>query len=976
MLTINHFNLSIRSYEQTFEIQKLIDNFPLDVELQGNKLVPSARGQGNRFLGYVQLQYRKTSKESDKTIYFGDTLVSIPPIGPIPEGAVCSVCDSQGWHKRNCASPNESSLRRVSDGEPWNPRAKEKTIFPNCLILKYNFKQGSVSIRVYQDGTVVLVGCPWDHKDFYKELLAKLSVGTEDSQEYQLGDTEIRSTFSMMYLDNGVNLEAFYQGTKALTRTLVKKYDDGTSENHEYLRNSAGVWYRTTIEYQNATNATKVILVLVPTIPVEDPKGLPKACKPYKITILIFASGACQLTMSHCDGPMCDIAQWPTPYDLTDQFTVAETELRAATNFLLGLLASLGPRVAIVTPPQDLPTTVSGGTAYRKPKGYSEGDQVEVWDPDTEGYVGGWVVASAEGDLLELRNGSESLSISPNYVRPVGGSAMKLSAIPPEGGFFSDCTAGRHYRIPFGGEKARDGLYHPKCEKVTAQGRVLYLSQVLDGWPTEQDQDTFEISLGDTYDTYSGVFRKGTILLGSPIRTRVPKSPEMRDRTGRDALAYAEELADEDGYVSGTVANYEKTYGRGLDNFAIWHIRLPDGQILYVTGQDLDPSLREDRRWPGIRPDLPEPQRSEAQRDALVRCTEKLGLSQSPVASERLAEEASQRILGSLRAILGSLGHPTSVLCLGTFRKLARVPYVAYEIPKGAHRYLLYVCPEGVFLAGNQQPAVIPLGYEGLADTIVLDGWATFGKNIEYFPVDCRWYNQSLRNRPYVGPPAPIGTSREPYELRVRKALGRYATLAYAAEAIRASLRVPFGMGPPRPLVLRNPQPLPYMDPEDPMGAEGNLIAAVAGACGPSGPKGILVFVPQSGGGSWLAWLPILLRALTLPMATKNTVIVPVLGEVSVKVPANLWKLRTPLRWWLNFRTDGTLAEDAPLLLDQSDPVAKGPIPDGQDAIVRTMLEPIPARVFGNPDVWEVRGRSGRVRLVPPASLWEPLVSE
>ena len=125
-------------------------------------------------------------------------------------------------------------------------------------------------------------------------------------------------------------------------------------------------------------------------------------------------------------------------------------------------------------------------------------------------------------------------------------------------------------------------------------------------------------------------------------------------------------------------------------------------------------------------------------------------------------------------------------------------------------------------------------------------------------------------------------------------------------------------------------------------------------------PNDNILFVPQVGKGSWLMWLPNMRRSLILS-PTSGKVTIPILGEVSVRVPPQYAKKHW-LRFWLNHRSDGTLSPDEPLLLDLSDPVAKEQ-PPGQDDLIRTLLTPIPFAMFRNPAEWRVTHASGTIVL-------------
>jgi len=136
-LVMGSFHLMIKSEDQEIDLTKFTKSFNLDVELNpsGTYLqqeqdgiitavsksfvkmcVPNKNQNIARPTGFVKIQYSKKTKKTKNAAlagFQGRQTISRPPVGPIPQGAWCSVCKNYGpdFHKENCSDPIEDKLR-------------------------------------------------------------------------------------------------------------------------------------------------------------------------------------------------------------------------------------------------------------------------------------------------------------------------------------------------------------------------------------------------------------------------------------------------------------------------------------------------------------------------------------------------------------------------------------------------------------------------------------------------------------------------------------------------------------------------------------------------------------------------------------------------------------------------------------------------------------------------------------------------
>jgi hypothetical protein len=531
-------------------------------------------------------------------------------------------------------------------------------------------------------------------------------------------------------------------------------------------------------------------------------------------------------------------------------------------------------------------------------------------------------------------------------------TAMQLSSSKPvKNEFFEECEDGKNYVIPFGGVQGRDNLYHPKCTKLTDPVRELYLNHILQGFPqTIQEEEYYQVSQNSDYDTYSGVFRKGTIVLNSPIRTKLPNKQELIRMIDEEAYRYAISVRDEEGYINGRIVNYTKTINKGLDNYIIYDIQIDNSDfIIHVSSNDFHPEYKQDRRWGGISGS------NEEVKEKLIRCTEKLGLSQSPFTTERLQSELANSIKEQVASILRRQDpfYKTIVLCGKTIRKLTERPYVA--IPTRGIRSILYVTESATYCI-MQTDKVIQFDYIG--PNSIYDGYISKGAetstNWVYQPIDCLWPQISKDYLPEPKEPSEYQTEKE-YFAAINRARGRLPNMNLT---IRPKGRITGGRG----LHIHIGRTAPDCNVSyDQLGSMIGELPRIFGS------GDCIVFVPQTGTGSWLWWGPRLIKPIILEISKEKTVSIPMPEGpkmvVSPKIPVDIVRRAMRgqgyLKFWLNIRPDGSLSQEEPVLLDQTEPISNTLPPPNQDILIQTMLSPIPESVFQNPTEWRI----GNIRL-------------
>jgi len=1055
-LIISNFNLSLHSYNQTINIDTLIKNFKVDVHinenntmlLQNNKPVSKynlkmntkehKRMHYDRPLGFVQLQYANERK-SDPTVSILDknSLISIPPIGPILDGAWCPSCLNVGpkFHKINCKVPHslkftlygviqyiydnkklegvednfqeslkkriqfqtqhstegrtkkedyiqayndvlrerpefnrymETGIRRQNDEWPLLNIDVEKKlskgggVFPNCVVIKYNFNESSVSARIYEKGTILLISCPWEQKDFTNILLDRINktgsiVDADQIHNYEIdtSQTQVKSVFSIFHLNNDIDLDSLFKylwpidnsgnpidgGVKV---TLTKQFENKEipDQVHSYLKNEYAIEERQIYRYEIKYDK-KILLTLLPTV-LESVGETPKYCKPYKITAIIFKGGAVELIFSFAkDSNFADSTEYIIPVDLQDQFKEIENELLAAKKFIESLILPKF-RTQAKDIGDELINTVSGIFPYKKPLSYKPGTKVDIFnEEDMEFQQTGTVttVASTAVPYTVQVAGGPVDTVSEQYIRPSNPDAngKKLSAMlvndPPDNrpepyGFRSKCQGGNSFIVPFGGKQGRDNYYYPVCKKATGPDRQLYLSHILDGFPaTAAEEKEFIISKTDEYDKFSGVFRTGAIKLFATIRFKLPVRPELLDEISKEATEYFDSNADDEGYMEGKIVNFKKTSGNVLDNYVIYTVQMQNGELVYITGKDIHPSYKESRVWEGIKGN------DEMKKQQLIRCTEKLGLSQSPFTTSRLQKELETKVIKKLTDLIGpDFFNPQTALTPQTLNKFTQRPYIGLLFPKGSKRVLFFLVGGSAYLIDERLAVmVVPIDADIKLGDCVLEGFASsvaanhsvraqtsfanhsvraqtsFANSLEFYPVDCIYFKKKLTidyfsNENRTNPDDFNEVLEELYgrvDLHIENLLDnlKYGRLIYTI-LIASILNLPNVVNIPinarRGVYFKNPQDYCVPKFEDPGDLSDNsMIASLATAI--ASKEFEILFIPQKGKSSSMRWMKLMNRPIVLKVEAASRLKNFTVGLEDSPIGANEVRGRSPI---------------------------------------------------------------------------------
>jgi hypothetical protein len=1095
-LIISNFNLSLHSYNQTIDIDALIKNFEMDVQLnenqtmllQNNKPVSKHNLKMNtkehkrihyeRPTGFVQLQYARERK-SDPTVSNIDknSLISIPPIGPILDGAWCPSCLNVGpkFHKTNCKEPNslkftlwgiiqyiyddkkleqenlqdflkalkdrikfrirssnptfdhyiqayndvliqypemnrykETAVRQQEGGWPLLNIDVEKKLskgggtFPNCVVIKYNFRESSVSVRIYDKGTILLISCPWEQKDFTNVLLDRINrtesvvdVGKIHNYEIDSSKTQVKSVFSIFHLNSDIDLDALFKYIWPLDKsgnptdsgvkvTLTKRFElSGETQEHTYLKNRQ-TYYRYEVKYDK-----KIILTMLPTVLGEE--AIPKYCKPYKISVIIFKGGAIELIFSFTKGDemLSDSTEYIIPIDLKDQFTEIENELQEAKSFIEALILPKFRTQSDKVASSPI-NTVSGIFPYKKPLSYKPNTQVDIFDRDQMEFSDTGVVTKAIDETnyeIQTQSGDNKI-ISEQFIRPNGKkvSAMLLNDPPnnrPEPyGFRSKCPEGNNYIVPFGGKQGRDNYYYPVCKKATGPDRKLYLSQILDGFPsTAAEEKEFIISNTNEYDKFSGVFKTGAIKLFATIRFKL--SPELLDEISEEAIEYFNSNADDEGYMEGKIVNFKKTSGNVLDNYVIYTVQMQNGELVYITGKDIHPSYKESRVWEGIQGN------DEMKKQQLIRCTEKLGLSQSPFTTSRLHREMETKVVKKLRDLLGpeNLFARQIAFTPQTMIKFTQRPYIGLSFPKGSKRVLFLIEGAKAYLIDESLAVMeVPIDTDifiKMGDC-VLEGFAyQNSRAVEFYPVDCIYLRKNL-TVDYFSDAEPASPTASPtneffYDdlplgvenlRKIEKLIDnlRYGRLVYTILIASLLMANPYDPRSHRAFKVNNPQD--YCAPKCTNFeylSENSMIRDLAVVT----DNNEILFVPQKGRSSNIRWMKLINRPIVLLMVEvlKNSCRVGLDGKTfkefeEVALSANMRneimkkaKQDRFMRFYLNFMSNGQLNPEEKLIVDNINPYAtsrEAQTYEKTDLIVKALLYPVPVTMFQNGKHWKI----------------------
>ena len=177
--------------------------------------------------------------------------------------------------------------------------------------------------------------------------------------------------------------------------------------------------------------------------------------------------------------------------------------------------------------------TVSGLLPYKKPKSYKIDSFVDIFDEELmsfdESY--GKILSKEGNDMYRVRifdtdqnPTDEIIESSSKDLRPssLGGKEVTVMQLarakisgtdienkPSPYSFKGECEGGKQYIVPFGGQQARDNLFYPKCEKITGSNKRIYIDHIINGFPSDQnDEENYMIERDGDYDSYSGIFKK------------------------------------------------------------------------------------------------------------------------------------------------------------------------------------------------------------------------------------------------------------------------------------------------------------------------------------------------------------------------------------------------------------------------------------------------------------------------------------
>jgi len=1086
----------VRSNNQKIDLNKFTKNLKLDVELNNSGTVleqeqngvvravsksyinmcsPNKTQKVERPTGFVKVQYSKKLRESVDTSSvqeYGRRTISRPPIGPIPQGAWCSVCKNIGpkFHKENCNEPTDDNLRITlfgfvtcvletktefdDDGvislkEKFEDSLKEKTttkqdyldyfdnmdtedfetfqdnkgdwpllnihyktvvkqpknkkdksFFSNTSIVGYNFPtSGSVSIRVYNSGLVHLVSCPWDHKDFYKSFIERLTM--TDSLDNTGGfmvdtnDSLITNVFSSYSLlqDGWLDLKGLYDyfwptnnnNQPILTknspkRIFTKKYKYSKKElDHDYLINLGSddvPFYRFEIDYRDELTTPKIIIKLIPCV---GSSKLPDHCKPYKITAMIFKSGKVQSIFSYCKGEeskLCDENPFVVPGDIPDQFNYIHDELSVCMNFIHNNVKTISNKVIIDADPTEIKdevNTVSGIFPYKKKEKLKLGETVELFDKESMEWdenKGKVTDIDNKRYTIEMDNGVEYEDLGIKDIRPTKQSSMQISRTllsgsdipnrPTPYSFRGKCAGGDKYYIPMEGKQGRDNLYYPYCSVKNKGKYNLYIDRLLEGFPNdEQDEMDFDIQRDTDFDLYSGVLRKGVNEIGGLVKF----------------------VLDDEEYEGTLVDKYR--INRGLDNTIMYKVDIGD-EVVDIRGSNLIPEYREDRRWEGLG------ESSELRKIKLLACAKKLGLSQSPYTTQRQNNKIQNMVLDDLVELTGKDSefiHSTSVLTPTTILNLTRRPYMGVVFPAGSQRVLL-LSHEGRHYFIDEKMLIMKLEVDLQDDfTVLMDGYIKHTDVVTYYPIDCLVFNGKKLQGSYFTEESKeiyqesditdfvesLGLDTGPYNNIIENL--KHGRVFYTIMMSKI-----YNQSRPN---IRFAKPEQYMAPFvgnvnrlgkvniDPYNLKNrSLINDVSDLFEKPGDHDI-TFIPQKGSGNFLRWKRHLKTPVVLELLkkSKNGYIVGLnkkhmkhINKVPIPIPSDIiTKLkgvkRKFLRFDLNFMSNGSLNPQDPVTLDVVDPIAdkeQALSHDRTQLIIDAIISPIPTKVFRSGDYWEL----------------------
>ena len=614
---------------------------------------------------------------------------------------------------------------------------KKTTPFPNTTTIRYVFPQTykQMYCKVSKNLMIHIVTCPWERKDFYKDVIGKVSdvVGVDyipdpgDSfinnvfGSGSLYDKKVQMDFDMVYNWIGSNTQEY---TRIFERTKKK-----INSKYLYFKQK---YYKYTIDYQKQLATPKIILKLTPT---NTKNQMPYKTKPYKITIILFTSGKTQLIWSRCDqnDELCDVGN--VLNDIEDQFDIIQNSLQDVWDFMVDFITT---RPDLLINQQNIPTinkkskyinTVKGIAQYKKKEKFNKNTKVQYYNEQTQTWeepIG--IVDSVRGgvynvvwphgvDFPDSFEGSDLLRSTEQSPMVIN----KKDEGPNPYSFRGKCTDEDKF-VPMGGTRGYDNLYYPACVKKTSTKYKMYIDHILNGFPqNESEEDEFQLVRGQP-DSYTGILKQKKNDIGSTVI--------FRDSISGDR-------------IRGKILDRSVSGKKGKNNYVIYTVETEDGERMNIRGSDFVLDERESREWEGLGKDA---------KRKLIRCSEKLGLTRSSYLKEYEERKVQKMVINKLKKLLPnnrekSFTQTTTVLTTDTIRNLTRHPYMAISLPKNAERILLYVDEgSGMYLV-NEYNQVMNLRIPTKLKTTILDGFMY--DNI-YYPIDCLYFNQQKQSGPYI----------------------------------------------------------------------------------------------------------------------------------------------------------------------------------------------------------------------------------
>jgi hypothetical protein len=873
--------------------------------------------------------------------------------------------------------------------------SKEKSYFSNCSIISYNFDDSSVSVRVYKNGLIHFVSCPWSEKDFYKEVVDRINETVGDNDDYIIdsGESLVTTVFSSFTLFEDptlqLNLEKLYNylwpvdanGLPTLNkispkRIFTKKYTySGKEIDHTYLK-FKDEFYRYDISYRSDLSTPKIIMKLIPCVVNESESGaIPKYCKHYKITFMIFNSGKIQSIFSYCKDDdnesenLCDSTIEGSEHkNISEQYSLIEKELNDAMDFFHNCIKKteseiIEPINTKYSNKRDMINTVSGTHPYKKKKLLKVGDQVDIFNEN----IMGW---DQSGEITKINkvDGSNKYNVSVDDgretlnnldftdIRATKQSAMQIARSKIAGteienkpnpySFHSKCSGGNNFYVPFGGRQARDNLYYPYCATKNKDKYNLYIDRILEGFPGTDDEEEFKITRdSEDFDIYSGMLENGSTEIGSNI----------------------EFLVGETEYA-GVITDKHRTKNNKYDNTVIYTVKVSEDEIFDIEGKDFLPKYRQSRRWEGL---------NNNKKSKLLNCAKNLGLTQpkyTEIQDSELQEDITEKI-GEILDVEPStfFGKNTSVLTPSTINKMTLSPYIGIGFPENSQRVLMYCTKDQQYFI-DEYKMLLKLKISVKKHKVtLLDGYLHKRNGLlVYYPMDCIIYKgEKLKMDYFTYDPDDEDEDDDSIEnSRLLRTI--YLAKKFQKNNSNDSIKI---MNPLDYVV-------PFLGKVDIVSkkvkkinlnkfTEGSIIADTYKLM-KKDKNSNLVFIPQTGDGNYLQWERTLRTPIILKLGKKvkggyevgiGKKSIEPFGKKSISISSDIIKKLDKgksnyLRFDLNFM-DNKLNPEDPLTLDIIAPIASKDdmlTHRRTQSIINAMVSPIPESMFMSNTKWKLPG--------------------